>query len=106
VRTSKVHEDGGQFPKWLETFDLERNDEDDVVHLEVWNKNLIQKDSIIAEGGFSLTKVRKGGNLKLDQQCYVYGQGIQMGVVNLSISFELEKGCENHPEVVAPDTTG
>lgn len=29
-----------------------------------------------------------------------------MGVVNLSIAFDLEKGCENHPEVIAPDTTG
>lgn len=29
-----------------------------------------------------------------------------MGVVHFSIAFELEKGCENHPEVLAPDTTG
>jgi hypothetical protein len=37
-----------------------RTDEDDYVHVEIWNKNMIQDDNIIGEGGFSLTKVRKG----------------------------------------------
>lgn len=29
-----------------------------------------------------------------------------MGYLRISIKFQLDKGCENHPEVLAPDTTG
>lgn len=63
-------------------------------------------DDFIGEGGFSLTKVRKPTVGKMDTECEIYGDGDFVGTVNFEIDFLLEEDCKDHPEVVAPDTTG
>lgn len=40
----------------------------------MWNKNLITSDDFMGEGGFALTKVRKGTDSKIDATCILYGK--------------------------------
>lgn len=77
-----------------------------MVYCQVWNKNLLS-DSFIGEGGFALTKVRQGtkGD-KIDQSFLIYGKMEEIGEVFISLEFELDEKCKNHPEVLAPDTKG
>lgn len=63
-------------------------------------------DDFLGEGGFALTKVRKPTVGRIDAECEIYGDGEFVGSVNFLIDFILEKDSENHPEVLAPDTTG
>ncbi|KRX05954.1 C2 domain [Pseudocohnilembus persalinus] len=107
TKTSTVCEDGGMFPTWKnEKFEFVRQNEEDTVYIQVWDKNVIQSDVFIGEGGFALTKVRKGTNGKVDQSCTIFGKKQDIGTVEFSLEFELDQECKNHPEVVAPDTTG
>ena len=105
VKQTTVCDGGGQFPQWKESFEFTRKFEEDLVHVQIWNSNMIEDDQIIAEGAFALTKVRKGGP-KLDQECALYGKTRVIGQLNVSIQFELDAECTNHEEVLAPDTLG
>ena len=64
------------------------------------------KDSFIGEGGFSLCKVRKGLDQKVDEKCILYGREKEIGVINFTLKFKLDEDCKKHPEVLAPDTLG
>lgn len=71
----------------------------------MWNDGVLS-DDFIGEGGFALTKVRKPTAGRIDTECEIYGNGEFVGSVQFEIDFLLEEECKNHPEVLAPDTTG
>ncbi len=50
----------GQFPKWNESFKFIRRNEKDIVHIEIFDNNLVGADTYIGSGAFSLCRVRKG----------------------------------------------
>lgn len=103
---SEVHEDGGQFPEWKDqTFTFKRQNEPDIVQVQVWNDNLTG-DDFLGMGGFSFSKVRKGDHGKLDTVCEIYDEKEEVGSVYLSLEFNLDPACAQHPEVLAPSTKG
>ena len=72
----------------------------------MWNKNTISNDDFIGEGGFALTKVRKGTAGKVDSSCVIFGKSKEIGVIEVSLEFELDPATARHPEILAPDVTG
>ncbi len=41
-KQTKSCDSGGQLPTWGETFTFSRTNEDDSIHFEVWNRNIIE----------------------------------------------------------------
>jgi len=44
----------------------------------------------LGEGGFALTKVRKGTNGKVDATCVIFGKSKEIGTVEFALEFELD----------------
>jgi hypothetical protein len=76
------------------------------VHAEIWNKNLVEDDQLIAEGGFSLLSVRNAGYEKKTVTSTLYHKGKRLGELKVVLSFDLSPSSQNHPEVLAPNLLG
>lgn len=89
-QTSAVNDDGGMFPTWTDKFEFKRTCEEDLVIVQLWNKNLIAKDEFIGEGAFALTQGRAGGK-KEEKRFPIYAKGELMGEVFVEYQFTLEE---------------
>lgn len=58
---SPVCHGGGKNPNWPNASTCMRRTNEDVVYIEVWDKDNASSDDMIAQGVFPVAKVEKGG---------------------------------------------
>ncbi len=56
---TKVHEGGGKTPGWNEKFSFRRTTED-IVNVQVWDRDTFSKNDMVGEGNVSFSEVSKG----------------------------------------------
>lgn len=81
---TSVCEDGGTMPTWKDELEIPRNNEDDLLVLSVWNKNILIQDEFLGEGAVALTGVKDSLN-PVDRNVILYRHGKRNGELILEL---------------------
>lgn len=75
---SSVSEDGGCLPEWKDEIEITRTNEDDLIVLSIWNKNILLHDEFLGQGAIALTGV-KDSLSPVDRNVILWRQGKRTG---------------------------
>ena len=94
-QSTNVCNNGGKNPSWSKASLSFRITIEDLVNVEVWDKDLISKNDLIGQGSLALYSIVSRGPI-LSENCYLTYKGVQAGFVNLVFEW-YPGGGNNYP---------
>jgi hypothetical protein len=82
--------EGGQYPFWNFSASIKKNKEEDLILVQLYNKNIISQDELIGEGAFSFLQVKEGNNEKVEKNVTIFNKGLLIGNIKLELQFASE----------------
>ena len=65
-------------PEWKEDIEITRTNDDDLIVLSIWNKNILIHDEFLGQGALALTGVKESLN-PVDRNVILYRHGKRNG---------------------------
>ena len=98
-QSTNVCGNGGKNPTWSKDSLSFHIAKEDLLNVEVWDKDLISKNDLIGQGSLPMSSIESSGPI-LSDNCYLTYKGCQAGFVNLVFEWYPGGGGNNHPPLV------